>query len=270
MEPNPSHYGLLSSQRMSKVKDWKGMSNDTGVIRMNEVDQFTWYPFLWQMGAQKKYFSAVASCCVQKLPHIPKSVIWVRCIKCQFWHSINSSALPSSFDGRYLHSHFGSRLITARAYPGHIHHGFVSAQHPFVRRRSGGDLPRESLGFLHRAHRRHSRRIRQGKRGRGKNCHLNATFFLALGCRWSFKLATVAWLRCLYFLCCRLCWLCCQVLILRSIQMADKNGCIYSIVTAFPWSWAAAYHRHISTIFTHRSIMFYPFQSIDRLWVKYG
>ena len=61
--------------------------------------------------------NAVASCCVQKLPHIPKSVIWVRCIKCQFWHSINSSALPSSFDGRYLHSHFGSRLITARAYP---------------------------------------------------------------------------------------------------------------------------------------------------------
>jgi hypothetical protein len=39
---------------MSKVKDWKGMSNDTGVIRMNEVDQFTWYPFSLANGSTKK------------------------------------------------------------------------------------------------------------------------------------------------------------------------------------------------------------------------
>lgn len=56
MEPNPSRYGLLSSQRMSKVKDWKGMSNDTGVIRMNEVDQFTWYPFSLANGSTRKIF----------------------------------------------------------------------------------------------------------------------------------------------------------------------------------------------------------------------
>ena len=157
--------------------------------------------------------------------------------------------------------------------PGHIHHippwfrqrsaSFCSSalRRGFTQRITGISLPSSPPTQPTHSSRRTWTR---------EKLSLERNIFLALGCRWSFKLATVTWLRCLYFLCCRLCWLCCQVLILRSIQMADKNGCIYSIVTAFPWSWAAAYHRHISTIFTHRSIMFYPFQSIDRLWVKYG